>query len=172
MIWSKEILAGILIALAISGLVGGFTYYQSYKEKKLDELAGLVYLYEKGKKKKEEVLEKVKGTPLEAYLILTSGEFDPKVIDLVEDEDFKKLLIERYAYELYRQGKKESALKELEKIKKEDFNYPSAQLLKAFIYRSMGEKDKALSIFAELSSKYAGTYFGHIAQAMIYRLKE
>jgi predicted negative regulator of RcsB-dependent stress response len=172
MIWSREVLLGILIAFLISGLVGGYTYYRSYQEKRLDELAGLVYLHQKGELGEEEVLEKVKGTPIEAYLILSKGKFDPRVIDLVEDEDFKKLLIERHAYELYKEGKKELALKELEKINEDDFNYPSALLLKGLIYKSMGQKEKAMSLFGELASKFEGTYFGSVAQAMIYQLKE
>ncbi len=172
MIWSRHILTAVLIALAISGLVGGFTYYGNYKEEKLDELAGLVYLYEKGKVKKEEVLQKVRGTPLEAYVILSGGEFHPKVIDLVEDEDFRKLLIERWAFELFREGKKEEALRELSKITKDDFNYPSALLLKGFIYQSMGQTEKALGIFGEITAKFSGTYFANVAQAMIYQLKK
>ncbi len=168
MIWSKEVLAGILIILLIASAVGGFNYYREYKAKKLDEVAYMVFLLEEGKAKEEEVLRLAEGTPYEVYLRARKGE---DVSDLLRDEQVRKLFLERRAYQLYRDGRLEDALKTLEGITKEDFNYPSAQLLKAMILEKMGRVKEAKAIYVSLSAEMRGTYIGRIAHARLLSIE-
>jgi predicted negative regulator of RcsB-dependent stress response len=168
MIWSREILAGILLVLLIASAVGGLNYYKNYKAKKLEEVAYRVYLFELGKVGEEEILKAVKGTPYEAYVRALKGE---EVADLIEDEDIKKLFLEARAYRLYREGKLQEALRTLGEITEEDFNYPSAQLLKALILEKMGELKEARAIYVSLSAEMRGTYIGRVAYARFLSLE-
>ena len=168
MIWSRELILGVSLILFIALAVGGVSYYKGYKEKKLDEVAYKVYLFEKGKLKEEEVREAVRGTPYEVYFLALKGE---DVADKVKDEEFRKVFLEARAYRLFKEGKKEEALKILETIKREDFNYPSAQLLKGIILESMGRVKEARAIYVSLSAEFRNTYFGKVAYARLLSLE-
>ncbi|MDQ7038126.1 MAG: hypothetical protein Q9N26_02850 [Aquificota bacterium] len=168
MIWSREVLAGVLLILVIASAVGGLSYYRSYKAEKLDEIAYRVYLFERGKVKEEEILKLVEGTPYEAYVKALTGR---DVSDLIDDDQIRKLFLEKRAYELYREGRHEEALKILDTIKKEDFNYPSAQLLKALILEKVGKTKEARAIYVKLSAEFKGTYIGKVAYARFLHLE-
>ncbi|RLJ69914.1 putative negative regulator of RcsB-dependent stress response [Hydrogenivirga caldilitoris] len=171
MILNRDLLIGILLALLVAGAVGGFNYWKKYEEKRLDRLAEMVYLYEKGELKREEVEQKVKGTPYYPYfLAITSGETS-QMLDSVEDPDVKKLFIEKASFLLYSKKKYEEALGKLSHIGKEDFNYPSATLLRAFIYEAKGDKEGALKLYKELIKDYPDTYFARISRAQLYSLE-
>ena len=167
---NRDILIGIALALLLAGAVGGFNYYLKYKERKLDEVAKAVYLYERGDLKKEEVEKIVKGTPHYAYFLAVSGAPAQEVLKAVKTEEMTSLLKERYASELYDDGKLDESLKELSSIDKEDFNYPSASLVKSFAHAKKGDKKTATSLYNEIvSSDYKGTYFWKVAYAFLLK---
>ena len=168
MIWSKEILIGILIVLLVASAVGGFNYYKGYRYKKLDEVAYKVYLFEAGKLEEDEVINIVKGTPYEVYLLALKGE---DVADRVEDEDVRKIYLEARAYRLFKEGRPEEALKLIERIGREDFNYPSAQLLKGIILEKLGRIKEARSVYVKVSAEFRNTYFGRVAYARLLAIE-
>ena len=170
MIFSKDILIGVILALLIAGAVGGFNYWQELKEKRLDEVASLVYLYEKGRLKAEEVEPKVKGTPYYPYFLAIKGEKPSLVRKFIEDEEVKKLFLEKEAYTLYEGKKYEESLKKLSSITEKDFNHPSAILLRAFIEESKGNVDKARELYEGLRAKFGNTYFSNIAYGRLLML--
>ena len=165
MILNRDILIGIAIAVLIATAVGGFNYWKKYQEKKLDEVAELVYLYEKGELKREDVEQKIKGTPYYAYFLAITGAEPSEVVKHLEDDDLRKLFVEKDAFGVYSEKKYEEALKELSQINEEDFNYPSALMLRAFVYEDRGEKKQALSLYEELVKDYPNSYFARIAKA-------
>ncbi len=171
MILSRDILIGVALALLIAALVGGLNYWKKYKERELDRIAALVYRFEKGELKREQVEDKVRGTPYYPYFLALIGADPSLIAKELGEEDLKKLYIERKAYVDYSSGKLEEALKDLSHIKKGDFNYISANLLRAFVYEKIGNKKEALRIYEELSKEYGDTYFGKIALTRIYTLK-
>ncbi len=171
MILTKEILIGILVALFLASAVGGYNYWKEYQEKKLDEVATLVYLYEKGDLKKEEVELKVKGTPYYPYFLAVSGGKAQEVLKNLKDENLKKLYLEKTAFELYKEGKKEDSLNKLNSITEKDFNYPSALLLKAQINDLSGKTKEAKKLYEEIVEKYSNTYFARIATARLLELQ-
>ena len=171
MIFSRDILVGIAVALLIALGVGGFNYWKRYQEERLDRVAELVYLYEKGKLRKEEVEPKVKGTPLYPYFLSLTGASPSDIVAHLKDEDLKKLFSEKEAFAYYVQKKYDRALNKLSLIGKGDFNYPSALLLKAFVYEDKGEKKEALSLYGDIIKSYAGSYFARIARARLYTLR-
>ncbi len=172
MIISKDILIGIVLALLIAGAVGGFNYWKGYQEKKLDEIAALVYLYEKGDLKEEEVRDKVKGTPYYVYFLSLTSDNPSEIIKHLGDEELRKLFLEKEAFNLYRKKKYAKALEKLQTVDKGSFNYPSALLLKAFIYEAQNRKKEAKSIYEELIKDFGKTYFGRIAYGRFLLLKE
>ncbi len=167
MILSREILAGILLALLIASIVGGFSYWKRLQREKMEELATLVYRYELGEVKREEVEKKLRGTPLYAYFLLISGSDVEKALPQIKEEQLRSLLEERRAYELYAGGKADEALRILERIDKERFNYPSALLLKAFALEKKGDRKSAKEIYRELTKEFGGTYFGRVAYGFL-----
>ncbi len=171
MILNRDILILISIALLIALVAGGVNYWKRYQEERLNQLAEIVYAYEKEKISPEEALEKVKDTPYAVYISLDLGKDFGDALTSIKEADLKKLLLERKAYELYKKGKPKEALKKLDKINKKDFNYPSALLLKAFIYEDLGYTDKARLIYNELFSDYGETYFGKVAYARLLELE-
>ncbi len=167
---NRDILIGVALALLLAGAVGGFNYYLKYKERQLDKVAEAVYLYEQGKLKKEEVEKIVKGTSHYAYFLAVSDAPAREVLKAVKTEEMALLIRERYASELYESGKADKSLKEISSIKKEDFNYPSASLVKAFAHAKKGDKKTATSILNEIvSSDYKGTYFWKVAYAFLLK---
>ncbi len=167
MILSREILAGILLVLFIASLVGGFSYWRKHQREKMEELTTLVYRYELGEIKRNEVEKKVKGTPIYAYFLLISGSDVEKALSHTKEEQVRSLLEERKAYELYSEGRTEEALKILEKVGKDKFNYPSALLLKAFSLEKSGDRKSAKEIYRELTKEFGGTYFGRVAYGFL-----
>ena len=172
MIINRDVLIGILFALLLAALVGGFNYWKRYQEKRMDELASLIYLYERGKLSKEDLERKLKGTPLYPYFLIISGDDPSKAIPYVDDEQLGSLLRERKAYTLYKEKNYTDALNSLESIDKEKFNYPSALLLKAFTLQAKGDVKGAKEIYNQLSKDYKDTYFGRIAYGFLLSLKD
>ncbi len=166
MILSREILAGILLVLFIASLVGGLSYWRKHQREKVEELATLVYRYELGELKREEVEKKLKGTPSYAYFLMVSGEAE-KALPLVEDDQLRTFLEERKAYKLYTSGRAEEAVEILDRIDKDKFNYPSALLLKAFSLEKKGDRKSAKEIYRELTKEFGGTYFGRVAYGFL-----
>ncbi len=171
MILSRDVLVGVLIALFIAGGVGGFNYWKKYREKKLDEVATLVYLYEKGELDREQVEERIKGSPYYPYFLALVGEKPSEIARFLKDGDLRSLFLEKEAYLLYSKKKYRDSIALLERVKKEYFNYPSALLLRAFNFEATGENEKALKIYEELSRYYGETYFGRIAIGRMLSLR-
>ena len=169
MIFSREVLIGIALALLIAGAVGGFNYWKEYRNKKLDQVATLVYLYEKGEISREEVEERVKDTPYYVYFLAVSGGDPSKVANLLADEDLKSLYLEKSAYQLYELNKKREALSKLNSIHQDSFNYPSLLLLKAQIYEEE-KPHEAIEIYKKLQELYPGSYFARISRARLLEL--
>jgi len=167
MIFSRDILIGILIALLIAAGVGGINYWKKYKEKKLDELASVLYLYERGKISKERAEEKLKGTELYTYFLALTGREASEIVNLLKDKDLRSLYLEREAFTLYSKKDYDRSLSFLEKVDKERFNYPSALLLKAFDLEAKGDREGAKDIYRTLEKEYPETYFGRIASAFL-----
>jgi len=155
-------------------LVFGVWAYNAYKEHKINSLKEIsykVYLFEKGKVKKKEILEITKGTPFYPYVLAKLGNFK-EVYGNLEEENLKKFYKERVSAELYVNKQYEKVFKNLKDIKKEDFNYPSAKSLEAFSYEKMGELSKALSLWSSIKNEYPNTYFGNLAVVKLFLLKE
>ncbi len=89
------------------------------------------------------------------------------IIDTTKDKQLRALYIERYAYELFKFNQKEEALKELDKISKEDFNYVSAMVLKAQILRSLNKNQEAETLLQALGKDKRETYFDNLAYALL-----
>jgi len=172
MIFSRDLLLVIAFALLIAFGIGGFNYWQKYRERKLDEVAAVVYLYEKGTISKEEMLRKVKDTPFAPYALLITDGSPKEIAKHLKDEDMRKLFLEKNAFELYSAGSQETALGIVDAINRKDFNYPSALLLKAIIHESLGETETARKLYEELYSSYGDLYFGRIAYARLLLLEQ
>ncbi len=167
MILSRGILAGILLVLLVAAAVGGFNYWKRYEEEKLDRLAALVYDYERGKVKGEDIEERLKDSPLYPYFLALTSKDPDAVFVYLKDEDIAPLFREKRTYLLYRKGKPAQALKEIGSVKKGDFNYPSSLLLKGIIHEALGEKEEAAKTYREIIEGYGGTYFGRMAEALL-----
>lgn len=165
MILPKELLGIILGVLALALAVGGFNYWQDYKIKKIQEQNYYLYLYENKNISFEEALKHLSQENLKAYLLALKDEKPGRILSLLEEEDLKKLFLEKEAFHLFREGKLGDALGKLKVIKEGDFNYPSVLLLKAFIKKAQGKEEEAKRIFVEIISKFPGSYFADIAQA-------
>ncbi|MFN3870622.1 MAG: tetratricopeptide repeat protein [Aquificaceae bacterium] len=170
---------GILVALVLS-LVGGFLFWEKYKKSKLEKLAYKEYEisklvqagnYEKAKELIKELSKDGSFKPLALSYKLYMGEEDDKtikeILESLKDKDLKALYTERYAYYLFKQGKDQEAIKSLEAIKEEDFNYPSAMLLKAQILKKMGKEQEAKELLKVVREKAKDTYFANIALALL-----
>ena len=172
MILSREVLLGVLFTFFIASVVGGLSYWKKYQERKMDELASLVYLYEQGKVSRAELEERLKGTPLYTYFLVVSGEDPSKAIPNVEDEQIRSFLREREAFRLYTERKYGEALSLLREVDEDKFNYPSALLLKAFTLQAKGDEKEATEIYRRLSKEYKGTYFGRIAYGFLLSTRD
>ncbi|AAC06889.1 hypothetical protein [Aquifex aeolicus] len=159
---------------AVFLLVLGVWAYNAYKEHKINsfkEISYKVYLFEKGKLKKEEILKITKGTPFYPYVLAKFGNFQ-EIYEDIEEENMKKFYKERLSADFYLNKKYGKALENLKEIKKEDFNYPSAKSLEAFSYEKLGKINKALSLWSAIKEEYPNTYFGNLSQVKIFLLKE
>ncbi len=170
MIFSREILIGILIALFIAGIIGGIDYYGRYKERKLNEVAELIFLYERGELKKEEVIDKVKDTPLYAYFLIISGAEPLEIVKNLKEEELKKLFIEKEAFKLYSSGQYDISLKRVSEIDEKNFNYPSSLLLKAFLLEEKGDIEGAKKVYQDIITRFPNTYFETVAKARLFMI--
>ncbi|HID65866.1 MAG TPA: hypothetical protein EYP32_03105 [Aquificaceae bacterium] len=160
----------------IFAMVGGVWLYNFTKEQKINqlkEISYMVYLFEKGKISKEEILKATKGTPFYPYVLAKLKEFE-KLPKTIEDENLKKFFTERLlsSYYLKGKGKYKDIVEKSKKFKKEDFNYPSVKSLEAFSFEKLGNKTKAIPIWSSLKENYPNTYFGNLARIKLYLLRE
>lgn len=177
---------GGLIAVILL-IVGGFLLWDNYKNRKLQELAYKEYeirkLLQTGNyKKAEELIDSVSSKDssfkplfLSYKLYIAEHSKDEKIEEtqvireIIKDLKDKELLAfyrERYAYELFKSGKHKEALKELESIREEDFNYVSSLLLKAQILKKEGKAQEAKVVLKKIEEKAPNTYFASMAQAL------
>lgn len=177
---------GILTLVAIS-VVGGFLLWERYKRGKLEKIAYKEYeiskLIQSGNYQKAKDLIReasAEDGPFKSlflsyqlYLAFDSkekvdeGKVIKEILESLKDEDLKSLYRERYAYYLFKQGKGQEALAELEKIREEDFNYVSALLLKAQILQREGKEVEAREVLRQVIEKSPDTYFANVAFALL-----
>jgi hypothetical protein len=158
----------------IFAIVGGVWLYNFAKEQKINQLKEIsykVYLFEKGKISKEEILKATKETPFYPYVLAKLKEFE-KVPETLEDKNLKKFYRERLLSSYYLKGKYKDIVENSEKFKKEDFNYPSVKSLEAFSLEKLEKKTKAIAIWSSLKENYPNTYFGNLAGIKLYLLRE
>ena len=177
---------GAIILVALS-LVGGFLVWEKYKKAKLEkwaykehEISKLIQAgnYQKAKDLIKEASSE--GGPFKSlylsynlYLLtetkenIEEGKVLIEILENTKDKDLQALYRERYAYYLFNQGKSQEALKELEKIREEDFNYVSALLLKAQILQKEGKDKEAGEVLKKVINKSPNTYFANIALALL-----
>jgi|UniRef100_A0A7C2V6M3 predicted negative regulator of RcsB-dependent stress response len=176
---------GGLIAVVLL-FVGGFLLWDKYKKDKLEKLAYKEYevskLIQTGNYPK--ALELIKSNQssgpfkslflsYELYIAENSeekideGKVLNEILESLKDKDLLALYRERYAYYLFKQGKLQEALKELEKVEEKDFNYVSALLLKAQILKKQGKNKEAQEALSKAKEKSPNTYFSNMAQAMM-----
>ncbi|MFN7065360.1 MAG: tetratricopeptide repeat protein [Aquificaceae bacterium] len=173
---------GFLVLISLS-LVGGFLLWDRYRKNKLEKLAYKEYeiskLIQAGNYQKvKELIETTypKAGPFKPLILSYELYMDEKVqedkvireiLEGLKDKDLRSFYIERYAYYLFKQGKAEEALRELEKIGEEDFNHASALLLKAQVLRKAGKEEEAKDILKRIKEKAPDTYFANIALALL-----
>ncbi|MCS7170985.1 MAG: tetratricopeptide repeat protein, partial [Aquificaceae bacterium] len=93
------------------------------------------------------------------------GQLLKEIIESLKDDDLKALYRERYAYYLFKQGKTQEALREVEKIQEKNFNYVSSLILKAQILQKEGKHKEAKEALKKAKEKGQGTYFANMARA-------
>ncbi|MEJ5339675.1 MAG: tetratricopeptide repeat protein [Aquificaceae bacterium] len=168
-------------------LVGAFLLWKSYTNRKLQELAYKEYeirkLLQAGNyMKAKELIDSASSKDSSFRSLFLSYELymaehtkDVKVneeavahevVKSLKDRELQSLYRERYAYELFKKGKNREALRELEGIREEDFNYVSALLLKAQVLRKEGRTQEAQALLKKIEEKFPNTYFANIAQAL------
>ncbi len=177
---------GIPIVLVLL-LVGGFLFWKNYTNRKIQEISYKEYevrkLLQAGNyKKAQELIDSAssKGGPLkplflsyELYIAdqgkgekINTAQVLREILKSLKDKELLSLYRERYAYELFKEGKSQEALRELESIREEDFNYTSALLLKAQILKREGKLEESKSVLKKIEEKSPGTYFANMAQAL------
>ncbi|MCX8164096.1 MAG: tetratricopeptide repeat protein [Aquificaceae bacterium] len=176
---------GGLVTLIIL-LVGGFLFWDHYRNKKLQELSYEEYevskLMQAGNYLKARELIKStssKEGPFKPLLLsyelymevhweekIDEGKVLAEILKNLKDRDLFAFYRERYAYYLFKQGKHQEALRELEGVKETDFNYMSAMLLKAQILQKNGKIKEAKEALKKLREQGSETYFANMAQAL------
>ncbi|RMH80857.1 MAG: hypothetical protein D6674_02125 [Acidobacteria bacterium] len=174
---------GVLL-LGILLLAGAFIGFEHYREKRLQEQSYREYeirkLLQAGNY--EKVLELTRNFPSGSFKPLAlsyelmlaqesmgkvdEGKVLKEIIDGLKDDSLKSLYLERYAYHLLSQGKTREALKVLEGIKKEDFNYASALLLKGQILQKEGKVQEARALYLEVQKLQEDRYMANLAEAL------
>ncbi|SHK13597.1 tetratricopeptide repeat protein [Thermocrinis minervae] len=166
-------LIGLVVILAIGLLlliVWNDRRKQLQAEASYKEYALYNALQKQDYQKAKELIKQLEGTPFEplalSYYVTYKelGGDKIKVLEQVEkdvkDPQIKKLYTERLAFELYVSGKKDQALKVLEGVQKDDFNYPSALLLKAQILNDP-------KLYLEVKNLAKDGYLSNLAQALL-----
>ncbi len=175
---------GGLIAVVVL-FVGGFLLWDNYRNRKLQEASYKEYeirkLLQAGNyKKAEELINSAPNSPMKPLLLsyklyisehskeskVNTHEVLGEIVKNLKDKELLALYRERYAYELFREGKKKDALRELEGIREEDFNYASSLLLKAQILKAEGKTEEARAVLKKIEEKSPNTYFANMAQAL------
>lgn len=176
--------------LALLAIAGGFLFWKHKQSRQLQELSYKEYeirkLIQAGNYgKADEIIGSVssESSPYRplflSYRLYLSERSHNQKVDLLqvlsqivkdlEDPHLKALYRERYAYELFKRGKVADALRELEQIKEEDFNYASALLLKAQILEKQGKLEESRALLKKVEQKSPDTYFASMAQALSLR---
>lgn len=182
---------GSLVAVILL-LVGGFLLWDNYRNRRMQELAYKEYevrkLLQAGNYgKARELIDSTssKDSPFRPlflsyrlYIMEHSKEEkadqSQTLSEITKDLRNRELLSlyrERKAYELFRKGRHAEALRELEAIKEEDFNYLSALLLKAQVLEKEGKTQEARAVLKKIEEKAPDTYFASMAQALLLRVE-
>ncbi len=93
-----------------------------------------------------------------------------EIISSLKDDQIKSLYTERLAFAYYREGQKDKALGLLNSIRKENFNYYSAQLLKAHVLLDTNRKEEARKVLETVLKDAKGTYWSNLAQALLMEM--
>ncbi|MDW8032781.1 MAG: hypothetical protein RMH93_04470 [Aquificaceae bacterium] len=175
--------AGLILIILLP--VGGFLLWEHYKNKKLQEFAYREYEINKliragnYSKAKELIDSSSKDNPFKPLLLsyelyigtysgekVEEGKVIEEIIKTLKDKELLALYRERRAYYLFKEGKLQEAMKEVENIKEGDFNYPSALLLKAQILRREGKVKEAEEVLKKAKERGSESYFANMAQAL------
>lgn len=176
-------LAGLIMLVLLP--VGGFLLWKHHKDKKLQALAYKEYeinklirvgSYSKARELIKSSIEEDSIKPLllsyELYIKehseekVEEGKVLEDIIKSLKDEELRAFYRERYAYYLFKEGKTQQALKELENIKEDNFNHVSAMLLKAQILKKEGREKEANELLKKVKDRSSETYFANMAQAL------
>ncbi len=174
---------GGLIAVVLA-IVGSFLLWDNYRNRKLQELAYKEYeirkLLQAGNyKKAEELISSASNSPFKPLFLsyrlymadhakdqkVNTSETLREIIKNLKDKELLAIYRERYAHELFKEGKNKEALKELENIREDDFNYTSSLLLKAQILWVEGKKEEAREVLKKIEGESPNTYFANMARA-------
>lgn len=174
--------AGLILIILLP--VAGFIVWEHYRNKKLQEFAYREYEISKlirvgNYSKARELIDSSGDSPFKPLLLsyklyigthsgekIEEGKVIEEIIKRLKDRDMLALYRERRAYYLFKEGKLQEAMKELEGIGEGDFNYPSALLLKAQILRKEGKGKEAEEILKKVRERSSETYFANMAQAL------
>ncbi len=165
--------------------VGGFLLWDNYRNRKLQEVAYKEYEVRKllqvgNYKKAEELINSASNSLMKPLLLsyklyisehskeskINTSEVLVEIIKSLRNKELLAFYRERYAYELFKEGKNKEALRELDSIKEEDLNYTSSLLLKAQILKKEGRKEEARAVLKKIGEKSPNTYFANMAQAL------
>ncbi len=171
---SDIIKLGVGVALLMA-VAAGIDYWKEKRYREEDERAYRIYKLEQEivsspSKEKVEALLRASGDSIYALAVAAEyggREYLKRLISKLEDEHLKKLFLEKEAFLLYREGKLNEALDKLSGIKNKDFNYPSALILKGFIYEAKGDTERAEEIYKRVLAKYPVSYFGKLANTRL-----
>ena len=174
---------GGLIAVLVL-LVGGFLLWDNYRNRKLQEASYKEYeirkLLQAGNyENAKELIDSASNSSMKPLFLsyklyiadnskeqkVNTLEVLREITDSLKDRELLAFYRERYAYELFKEGKNKEALSELEKIREEDFNYASSLLLKAQILKAEGKIEEAKAVLKKIEEKSPNTYFANMAQA-------
>ncbi|NPA52982.1 MAG: tetratricopeptide repeat protein [Aquificae bacterium] len=180
-----KILLGLAIAILIA--VTAFFYYKKEKEKTYNQASAIVYqigdLY--AQEKYDEALKLIKNfkqqfsnTPyiklaLSYELLILKAKKEKldyqktitkELQQKLKTKHLKSAFIEYDGYLSYAMDKPQESIQTLSKIKKDHFNYISAQLLKAFAYKKLGKEKEAKTLFEEISQTSTYQYFKLVAR--------
>jgi len=177
----------VVLPIALLLVVGGFVLYKEWQKRKNYQVSYVEWEIRKYLQSND--LEKVKNLINEGMkkggafrpLILShslqidgdkkESELIQEIISDLRDKELRTFYTERLAYAYIKEGQKEKALKVLESINKESFNYFSAQVLKAQILLSMGKKDETKNILSKVIKETKDTYWSNIAKVLLKEIE-